>query len=384
MNDRYRIYNGKALRFGYTTGSCAAAAAKAAALCLLSPAPPDIKTVRITTPGGQTLDLELAQAVQTPGGFCCAVQKDGGDDPDVTHGLWVTATVSLLPAPGIILEGGEGVGRVTLPGLPVGVNEPAINPVPRASIQKELEAVARDVGYAGGFHVVLSIPGGEAVAQKTFNPRLGIVGGLSILGTTGLVEPMSERAVVDTIKLEITQRHAQNSRALLLTPGNYGMGYIAARWGEAAAQKSVKCANWIGEALSHAAGLGFEHILLAGHIGKLVKVAGGIMNTHSSVADGRMEILAAHAALHSANAAQIAELLSCPTTDAALALLGQWQLLSPVLLTLGDKIAFHLAACARRANPDAPIQTAYAVFSGEGTLLCASPDPLLDLVFCGL
>lgn len=240
--------------------------------------------------------------VETPclegGAACCCVTKDGGDDVDATHGLPICARVEAIAGEGILLQGGSGVGRVTRPGLDQPVGEWAINHIPRQMIREAVDAVRRELDEPGGLCVTIFVPGGEEAARKTFNPHLGIEGGISILGTSGIVEPMSVKAIVETTALELRQAAASGARRMVLTPGNYGMEFLA-RGGVAlpAGVPVVRCSNFIGEALDGAGAEGFSSVLLVGHIGKLVKLAGGIMNTHSRWADGRAELFCAHAAL---------------------------------------------------------------------------------------
>ena len=301
LEHQYIIKDHKRLRFGYTTGSCAAAAAQAAAKLLFSGEIP--AAVRLATPKGLVLFLEPVEAAREENGAQCAIRKDAGDDPDVTDGLLIFArvqkcsretAVSCLKKYGwekdagereavIALEGGAGIGTVTLPGLEQPVGAPAINRVPRKMIRKEVQSVCREAGYTEGILVTVSAPGGETLAEKTFNPRLGIVGGISILGTSGIVEPMSERALVATIEAEMRQK-AADREYLLVTPGNYGTDYLKGNF-PFAPEEAVKCSNYVGQTIDLAVNLGLKGILFVAHIGKFVKVAGGIMNTHSREAD---------------------------------------------------------------------------------------------------
>ena len=280
--DRYVLSGGKRLRCGYTTGSCAAAAAKAAAIALLAGEAP--ARVEIGTPEGVRLDLPVEGCVLGQGFARCAVRKDAGDDIDATDGALVCAEVR-LGGEEIVVDGGEGVGRVTRAGLEQPVGAAAINRVPRLMIAHEVRGALEERGCRAGAAVVISVPGGAEIAARTYNPRLGIEGGISILGTTGIVEPMSEKALVDTILLELDSLYAGGQRTAFLCPGNYGADFARDTLG-LDLEKAVKCSNFIGEALDHAVFRGFDDILLVGHAGKLAKLAAGVMNTHSSVADG--------------------------------------------------------------------------------------------------
>ena len=327
------------LRCGYTTGTCAALAAAGAARLLLTGRPP--VRLALTTPKGWTVEVEPPEWALGEGEARCAVVKDGGDDADATHGYRIVATVSRTAA-GISVDGGEGVGRVTKPGLDQPVGAAAINRVPRRMIEEALAAECRAAGYPGGLLAVISVPGGAALAQRTFNPLLGIAGGISILGTSGIVEPMSERAIVDTIAVEIRQAAATGNRHLLLTPGNYGRDFLGALGLDARGVPWVKYSNFLGEALDMAAAEGFSTALLVGHIGKLVKAAGGVMNTHSKWADCRQELFCAHAALCGGDRTLCRGLMAAATTDACIALLDGADLRQPVLSSLLEAIQAHL------------------------------------------
>ena len=336
--DRYIVKDGKTLRLGYTTGSCAAAAAKAAAWMLLTGSRKE--QIGLVTPGGIPLSLDLLDISAGGHEVSCAVRKDGGDDPDATNGFLVYACVTRTGEPGITIDGGEGVGRVTKRGLDQPVGAAAINSVPRTMIRENLEEVCRLTGYHGGLSVTISVPGGEELAKKTFNPRLGIVGGISILGTTGIVEPMSEQALVDTIRVELRQRRANGADYALLTPGNYGSDYIKAMGIDPGA--AVLTSNFIGDALDICKELGFRGALLVGHVGKLVKLAGGMLNTHSKYGDCRMEIMAAHAGAAGLPSHRIAEMLECATCDDALRILDEHRLREAVMSSIVRRIGFIL------------------------------------------
>lgn len=332
------------MRHGFTTGSCAAAASKAAAYMLLTGHRKN--QITIETPGGISYTAEIIDIHIGEHCASCAVVKDGGDDPDVTTGMKIYSKVSLTEeADGkcavLHIDGGEGVGRVTRPGLDQSVGNAAINHVPRAMIAKEVSEVCALLDYRGGLDIVISVPGGEALAARTFNPRLGIVGGISILGTSGIVEPMSSQALLDTIRVELNQRRAEGYDSVAVTPGNYGRDYMKRRYGYDL-DRSVKCSNFIGQTIDMAAELGFQRILLTGHIGKLIKVAGGIMNTHSREADARMELLAAFALRCQVPAECARRILDCLNTEEALALLQESGKLQKVMDYAMERICFYL------------------------------------------
>lgn len=288
-NDLYIEKGGKKLRCGFTTGSCAAAASKAALIMLLTRE--EIRTVSIVTPKGPTFLAELVDIRLDKDEASCAVIKDGGDDPDVTSGMRIYGTVALDDSGEIIIDGGQGVGRVTKPGLDQPIGNAAINSVPRRMIAENIREVLDEHGLTGkGARVTISAPMGEEVAKKTFNPKLGIVGGISILGTTGIVEPMSDGAIVATIRTEISMRKAEGREVLLIAPGNYGLKFLRDEYG-IDESLAVMCSNFVYDTVQIAKEMGFKKLLFCGHIGKLVKVAGGIRNTHSAYGDHRMEIL---------------------------------------------------------------------------------------------
>ena len=355
--EQFVVKDGKQLRMGYTTGSCAAAASKAALWMLLTGR--EKKTVGLHTPKGIDLTLAVEEITRGPDFVSCAIAKDAGDDPDVTAGALIFATVRLTQAPGIAIDGGFGVGRVTKPGLDQPVGNAAINSVPRAMIRENLEEVAKALDYSGGIRVEISVPLGEELARKTFNPRLGIVGGISILGTTGIVEPMSEQALVDTIRVELRQKRTQGDY-VLLTPGNYGSDFIRDSLG-IDPKTAVQVSNFIGQSLDMCRELGFRGALLIGHIGKLVKLGGGMMNTHSKYGDCRTEILSAMAGAEGVDPATIRAMLECVSCDDMLRLLGPEK--EKVLRRLMDRIAFHLQYRAQ------DMEIGCAMFSKEYGLL---------------
>lgn len=339
LEDYYVMKNNKKMKYGYTTGSCAAAAAKGAASMLLGQR--KLSQVDLMTPKGILLHLKLEEVQLKEDYAQCAVRKDGGDDPDTTNGILVYAKVQKNSEGRFLLEGGPGVGRVTKPGLEQPVGSPAINKVPRAMIQRETEAVCSEWDYEGGLTVTISVPQGKEIAKKTFNPRLGIEGGISILGTSGIVEPMSEAALISSIQVEMKMKHQSGEEYLLVTPGNYGADYLQGHM-DLPLEKNMKCSNYVGETIDMAVSLGVKGILFVAHIGKFVKVAAGIMNTHSHSADGRMEVLAASAVRAGAGLELVREILDCGTTDEALALLEQGGYLRQTMAVVLEKIQFYL------------------------------------------
>lgn len=381
MLERYVYKNQKKLRCGYTTGTCACAAAKAAAQMLLSGK--DVLEVNVETPMGIHLQLPVEKIVRGAESVSCAIKKDSGDDPDVTNGIYIYAEVSYftgsnkdchinnnkygshnnvdvmntdISADGIskneinadavstnvisknvIIDGGIGIGRITKKGLQRPIGEAAINPVPLRMIADGVSDIADRYSYEGLLKVVISAPEGVEIAKKTFNPQLGIVGGISILGTTGIVEPMSEQAIIDTIRTEINMHMAGGERTLLIAPGNYGQDFLLNNL-NIELKRSIKCSNYIGDTIDMVCDAGAESMLLVGHIGKLVKLGAGIMNTHSRVADGRMEVLSACAIQAGAEADTARKILDCVTTDAALEILKESDMLDSAMEQLMIRI----------------------------------------------
>ena len=435
--NEYVQSGGKYLRCGYTTGTCAALAASAAMELLLTGRPPE--NVALVTPKGIRVEVipelceyadRTAPASMTAGESAAsmtagesaasmaaeesvasmaaeesvvsmaaeesaagmsaraAVRKDAGDDQDVTDGILIAAEVTAYPeienekGLEIRIEGGSGVGRITKPGLDQPVGSAAINHVPREMIERAVRKACGAAGFQGRVDVVISVPDGEKIAKKTFNEHLGIVGGISILGTSGIVEPMSMQAFSDAVCVEIRQvRKMSQSGRLILTPGNYGMDFLKEQGilrgesrtsgdGETSAQEFpiVMCSNFIGDALDAASAEGFREVLLIGHIGKLVKVAGGIMNTHSRYADCRMELFAAHAAICEANGDICRRLMHCVSTDACLDILKETGLCDEVMRALMESMEKYLL---RRVN--GAYEVGAVTFSNVHGFLGATP-----------
>lgn len=371
--EEYQFSQGKNLRCGYTTGSCATAASKAAAAMLLTGE--RIDSVRIDTPKGIVLNLEPLEVMLTADFASCAIRKDSGDDPDDTNGVLVYAKVEKTAEPGIMIEGGVGVGRVTKPGLACAVGGPAINPTPRKMITTEVGKVMAESGYTGGLKVTISIPAGVEIAKKTFNPRLGIIGGLSVLGTSGIVEPMSEKALVETMYVEIRAQQAAGNKNLLVFFGNYGEDFTRDEM-KLDLDGHVTCSNFVGELLDYAVFCGFETLLLIGHSGKLVKVAQGVMNTHSKYADCRTELFALEAMFHGASVEVGKEIYSCLTTDEVTKVLKRENIFEPVIEKVTDKIDFYM-----QHRVHGKIKTAALMFSNVYGILGKTKyaDELVEL-----
>ena len=339
LEDYYVIRGNKKMRFGYTTGSCAAAACKGATEILLGGKLQE--TVTLMTPKGILLTLELKDIQIETDKVTCAIRKDAGDDPDTTNGILVYATVEKTKEQGITLDGGIGVGRVTKAGLSQKIGEAAINPVPKSMILRAATEIAEKYDYEGGLKIIIAVPEGVEIGKKTFNPRLGIVGGISILGTSGIVEPMSEAALVQSIRVEMKQHFSQGEEYLLVTPGNYGADYLREHM-DLPYEKNIKCSNYVGETIDMAIDMGVKGILFIAHIGKFVKVAAGIMNTHSHSADARMEVLASNAIRAGAPLECAKEILNASTTDEALDILNRYQMTQGTMKEVLDRIQFYL------------------------------------------
>ena len=361
IENYYAIRDGKKLYYGYTTGTCAAAAAKAAALMLATGRA--VPCVDILTPKGIALNLEVLEPEIAEDHARCAIRKYSGDDPDVTNGILVYADVTLEKTPGVAVDGGEGVGRVTKPGLKQAIGEAAINPVPLRMIREAAESVAEDYGLRG-LKVVISIPAGVELAKRTFNPRLGIVGGISVLGTSGIVEPMSEAALVESIGLELRQKRALGCERALVSPGNYGADFIRGLCGVEESEL-VKCSNYIGQTIDMAVEAGYPELFFVSHIGKFIKLTGGIMNTHSKEADARAELMAACALRAGCSAETARAILDSLTTDESLRIIREAGLLEKTMEIVSQRIDYYLNYRAK-----GQLTIGALVFSNELGVLC--------------
>lgn len=321
MTFEYYIDNGsEKLRCGYTTGSCAALAAQAACEMLFSGK--KTETAKIVTPKGIEVKVETENAFIGDDFACCAVRKDGGDDIDATDGMLIFARAEKSKEN--IIDGAEGIGRVTKDGLDQPKGNAAINSTPRKMISEEVSKVCRKYGYKGGIKITIYAPEGREIAKKTFNPNIGIVGGISIIGTSGIVEPKSLKALFDTIKLEIDVGRKEGHDKIILTPGNYGMDFLKENF-DFGNIPVVQCSNFLGDAVECAAKSGYKEALLVGHAGKLIKLSGGIMYTHSHLADGRTELMALFAMLAGMEKEKGEEILNCISVDGALDVMGEYK-----------------------------------------------------------
>lgn len=378
LEDYYILKDGKKLRYGYTTGSCAAAAAKAAAQMLLTGQ--TVEEIALQTPKGILLHLLVEDISRGEGWVRCAIRKDGGDDPDVTNGILVYAKVNKINAVAkdteMELDGGIGVGRVTRTGLYQQPGEAAINPVPRKMILESVEEICQNHGFSGKLHVEISIPAGVELAKRTFNPRLGIEGGISVLGTSGIVVPMSEDALIASIRLEMKMHVKNGAQYLVITPGNYGAMFSRDKL-DIDLTYSMKCSNYLGETLDMAEELGVKGILFISHIGKFVKVSGGIMNTHSRCADSRAELMAAQAFRAKAPMEVIGKILDSQTTEESVQILKDAGYLETTMAIMAEKIQFYLDHRTGKR-----IETGAIIFSNvEGVLAkTETVDTLMDKI----
>ena len=360
------IYRGtEKLRCGYTTGTCAAAAAKAAAEMLLTQH--KVTSSALVTPSGVSLLLDVHEPIFSSERASCCIVKDSGDDPDITNGIRVFAEVEKSES-GVTILGGKGIGRVTKKGLDQPVGEAAINSVPRRMITEAVREMAEMYEYSGGFTVTVSVPDGEKLAANTFNPRMGIVGGISIIGTTGIVEPMSNSAIIETIRTEANMRRAEGMTTLILSVGNYSDDFISTH-APYLSDKAVTCSNFIGEAIDIGVSMEFENILLIGHIGKLVKLCSGIMNTHSVYADGRMETLIACGALAGTDTETLRRIADCVTADSAIDILAEKDMAVSTLEVLIRRIDRYLKCRVKNKS-----RIGAVVFSFKNNVLLKTED----------
>lgn len=304
--EEYVYIDGKKYRRGYTTGSCATAASKAATYMLLTKK--KIKTINIDTPKGIPLTLDVQNISLNNDYVECSIKKDGGDDIDATHTMDIYAKAEIIDRENgedIIVCGGYGIGVVTKKGLSVEVGKAAINPTPMKMINYEIRKVI-----------------GEEIAKKTFNPRLGIIGGISIIGTTGIVEPMSDEGWKKSLSIELKMKKEQGLDKIILVPGNHGEQFIREKL-NLDMKYVVRTSNFIGYMLKEAQRMGYKKILMAGHIGKFIKLSAGIFNTHSKVADARSEILISNLALMKAPYDLLEKINECLTAEEAVEVINE-------------------------------------------------------------
>ncbi|EGT2201429.1 cobalt-precorrin-5B (C(1))-methyltransferase [Clostridioides difficile] len=348
--EEYVYIDGKKYRRGYTTGSCATGASKAAVYMLITKN--RINTINIDTPKGIPLSLKVDNINISDTFVECSIKKDGGDDIDATHTMDIYARAEIVSKNDknkeyltlkdidglsnnsesqielykfIRVYGGIGIGVVTKKGLSVDVGKPAINPTPLKMINHEIRNLIGDnfesiLGNNKVLKITIFAPQGEAVAKKTFNPRLGIVGGISIIGTTGIVEPMSDDGWKKSLSIELQMKKEQGLDKIILVPGNHGEQFIREKL-NLDIKYVVRTSNFIGYMIKEAQRIGYKKILMAGHIGKFIKISAGIFNTHSKVADARSEILVANLALMGATYEFLNKINQCLTTEEAVELI---------------------------------------------------------------
>lgn len=342
----YILKNGKKLKTGITTGTCATACATAAFKMIMKK--DHIKSISIKLPSGETKNIDIYKSELYENRAICVVKKYSGDDPDITDKILICVEVTLTGTADINIDGGIGVGRVTQKGLDQDVGKAAINSVPRRMISENIEAIMTEYNYKKGVNVIVSVPNGEEIARKTFNSQLGIINGISIIGTTGIVEPMSEKALVDSLKVEMKVIKEKGYKNIIAYPGNYAKKFINENNSikklniSVNKENHIKFSNFLGEVLEFALELEFEEILIVGHIGKMVKVAGGMMNTHSNNGDFRMEMIACYAALYGASSKIVSNILSSVTTEHALEILEQEKIQEKVIKKIQEKAIFYI------------------------------------------
>lgn len=343
-------------RTGITTGTCAAGAAKASAIFITSGKIPESVTVK--NPDG----LKFSMPVSHEGEYFCIVKDSGDDRADITNGAKILARVEIVGGDGSIeFVAGNGVGVVTLPGLKIPPGEPAINPIPREMIR----LAVREIIPLKSVRVIISVPGGEALAQRTFNPRLGIVGGISILGTTGIVKPMNESALLESLTLEMSMIHSLGFREVYIAFAGMGENFTRKIF-NLNGRNVIQCGNYPGHVLDESATLGFTHAIICGHPGKMLKVAAGNFITHSKIADGRLESLCTHLALIGAGQNLIHRIFHSNTTNEAIDIIrasgfcGVW-----------ENIAVTISRKCRERTHDA-MKVDAVIFDGDGKILGVS------------
>lgn len=367
--DNYVYYNGRKLRKGYTTGTTATAASVAAARAILDQKAPVV--VKVNAANGTPVQFNVQDCTFDRKQASVAIQKDGGDDQDATDGMLIYSTVTLRSDHTITLDGGKGIGRVTQEGLANKPGMPAINPTPYKLIQ---EGVRDVLGPDRGADIVISAPEGERVAKLTYNPKLGIVGGISILGTSGIVTPMSEESWKHSISIEMNIHRKRGDTELILTPGNYGEDFLKDEM-HIPVTKQVQMSNFVGYVLKEVQRLGFTKVLMVGDLGKMIKVAGGIFSTHSKDADARAEIMVANLALMGAPLDLMKKVYGCLTTISMIKLINEAGY-QDVYQTIVDKIKGRAEKLLAHREPKVEID---AVIFSRDTGFLAATKPLKEI-----
>ena len=357
--EEYLYFRGKKLRYGYTTGSSATAATKAALMYLLDDGKHDIPEVTIKLPSGNSLTINVNSLEKKENSVLASVIKDGGDDPDVTHGLEIYSKVSLRNDSKINIFGGTGVGKVTKKGLPVAPGNSAINPVPLKMIRETVEEILPE---GLGADVEIFVPKGEETAKKTLNAKLGIIGGISILGTTGIVKPMSEESWKASLAIELKMalENAGNGEAIFLF-GNRGKQYLSDNFDDNTSQ-AIVISNFVGYMFDRACEFEAKKIYFIGELGKFVKVAGGIFHTHSRVSDAKMEILTANALLVGESTENMKKIMASNTTEEATKYIEKTEVYS----LLAEKAKQKCEEYCRRNGWDMEVETLIISAEKEG------------------
>ncbi|WP_054746491.1 cobalt-precorrin-5B (C(1))-methyltransferase CbiD [Lentilactobacillus rapi] len=328
------------MRKGFTTGITATAASVAALTALLDQK--EQAAVSVQAANGQNVTFTIEKCDFDKKKAAVAIKKDGGDDQDATDGMLIYSTVNLRDDNQINLDGGKGIGRVTQEGLPNKPGMPAINPTPRKMIKQSVRKV---LGPDRGADVIISAPEGERVAKLTYNPKLGIVGGISILGTSGIVTPMSEDSWKASISIEMNIHKKRGDEDIILTPGDAGEAFAKEKLG-LPAEKIVQMSNFVGYVLKEAQRIGFKRVLIVGDLGKLIKVSGGIFSTHSKDADARAEIMVANLALLGAPTEMLQRVYKCLTTISMLKIVeedGYQRVLQVIVDKIKDRSQKYIA-----------------------------------------
>lgn len=343
MDREYTLVNGKKLRCGFTTGSAATAGAKAAAEFLIKDNYSE--NIRITLPDGQNYVIDIESMEKDSISATAKIIKDAGDDPDITNGIEILVRVQKIKKNTIRIKGGKGVGRVTKKGLPIQAGNPAINPTPLKMIRANLEEYILNRDF--GLEVEVIVPKGEEIAKSTLNGKLGIVGGISILGTTGIVKPMSEEAFKKSLDIELDMMLKERRiTEITFTFGNFGRRYAIERLGMDERDILIT-SNFMGHMLESAAHRDITSIKLIGNIGKAIKVAGGIFHTHSRMADSRMEILTANALLCGEKRENLIKIMSSNTTEEAIGYIENKEVFSFIAEKIKEKCESHIRRCGR-------------------------------------
>ena len=372
--EEYVYIDGKKYRRGYTTGSCATAASKAATYMLLTKK--EIKTINIDTPKGIPLTLDVQNISLNNDYVECSIKKDGGDDIDATHTMDIYAKAEIIDRENgedIIVCGGYGIGVVTKKGLSVEVGKSAINPTPMKMINYEIrkvigEDISATLGEGKSLKITISAPKGEEIAKKTFNPRLGIIGGISIIGTTGIVEPMSDEGWKKSLSIELKMKKEQGLDKIILVPGNHGEQFIREKL-NLDMKYVVRTSNFIGYMLKEAQRMGYKKILMAGHIGKFIKLSAGIFNTHSKVADARSEILISNLALMKAPYDLLEKINECLTAEEAVEVINENN-----YIEFYDKVSNKCRYKVKQYLGDDDTEVEVIMFSMDKTLLGKSDN----------